>query len=88
MDQLLELLPGFLSGLIGKAPWLGSILLVIGGLRVILKPIMSVLLAYVQYTPSQDDDSKLSAFMDGKLYKTLSYALDWLASIKLPQNSK
>lgn len=85
MDQLLALLPGFISGLIVKAPWIGSILMGIGLLRVLLKPLMSLIQAYVLYTPKLDDDSALSVFMDSSTYKSISYVLDWAASIKLPQ---
>lgn len=81
MDSILEIL----LPLISKYPVVSSILLIVGGLRVVLKPIMVAAKAYVDYTATTSDNEKLAAIESSKLYKTISFVLDYLASIKLPK---
>jgi hypothetical protein len=79
----------FILALIQQAmasyPQIASVLFVIGALRVVVKPIMAVLEAYVLYTPSLDDDSKLAVLKESAVYKGIVFVLDYLASIKLPK---
>lgn len=81
----MEDLIGILIPIISKYPIVASILMVVGGLRVVIKPIMSALRSYVEYTDSPNDNVKLDKIESSKLYKTLSYILDYLASVKLPK---
>jgi hypothetical protein len=85
MEMILAGLPDFVAGLLIKAPWMAQVLVYVGLLRILIKPIVAVLQAYVMWSPSLEDDSKLAAFMEGKLYKGICFILDWFASIKLPQ---
>lgn len=85
MEALLGMLPDLLAAQLAKVGWAGQLLMIVGGLRVLLKPLMSVVQAYVQYTVSPDDDAMLAKFMDSPVYKGLAYVLDWFASIKLPK---
>ena len=57
MEDLLS----FLLPLISKYPIVASILLVVGGLRVVFKPIMSAARSYVDYTSTASDNAKLDA---------------------------
>lgn len=84
MDALFALVPGFLEQLAAQHPNVALLLMGVGLLRVLLKPLMSLLQAYVLWSPSPDDDSKLAALLESAPYKSLAYALDWAASIKLP----
>ncbi len=65
-------------------PWIATVLFVIGGLRVVFKPIMVLLETYVAYTPSKSDDETLEKAKSSKAYQWLAFALDYLASLKLP----
>lgn len=71
-----------------KYPWLASVFFVIGGLRVVFKPLMALVEAYVAYTPSKDDDTTLAKVKASKAYTWLAFGLDYVASIKLPTNKK
>ena len=82
MEELLKL---SLQQLVGQAPWLATILMVMGALRAIMKPLMELLKVIVKQTPSPKDDAWLSKAMESKFYKTLSFILDWVGSIKLPK---
>jgi len=72
----------FVDGLLGKYGWLTTVLLAIGALRILFKPIMLALESALQ-----NDPAKLAAvqkFEAGPIYKTLATILDVGASIKLP----
>src|SRR5437899_5205523 len=78
--------PGVLTplidGLLGKYGWLTTVLLAIGSLRILFKPIMLVL-----ENALKNDPAKLAAiqnFEAGPIYKTIATILDLGASIKLP----
>lgn len=65
-------------------PIFGSIVFMMGGLRVIFKPLMLVLREYVLYTPNPVDNEVLDKVEASGLYKTCAAVLDFFASIKLP----
>src|SRR4051812_34244539 len=73
-----------LDGLLGKYGWLPTVILVIGTLRLLFKPVMLALENYVKQTASPNDDERLAKFEAGPVYKVISFALDLGASIKLP----
>jgi hypothetical protein len=68
-----------------KHPGLLSAFAIIGVLRAIFKPMMVVLEAYVDATPSKADDGWLAKFKAGKVYAGIAFILDYAASIKLPK---
>jgi hypothetical protein len=77
-----------LTELITKWPWVHYVLIAVGVMRVVFKPLFSLLQAAALATPSPKDDSFLAAVMDSKIYKAVAYALDYLGSIKLPSVKK
>lgn len=83
MEQLL----GFLQPLIemygGQSGVLVQIITIIGSLRLFIKPIMSILGAYVLFTKDKKDDLKYEQLEKGNTLKTIIYILDWFASIKI-----
>ena len=62
-----------------------AILSVVGALRLIMKPLFSLLQAITEVTPSPRDNEILAKVMDSGTYKTIVYILDWVASVKLPK---
>lgn len=68
-----------------KYPQIAVALVVIGALRVIMKPLMGVLQAYVDYTVDVKDNELLAKLMDSAPYKAVVYILDLLGSIKAPE---
>lgn len=82
MEQILLFLQPLLEIYGGSQGWLVSFVSILGSLRFFIKPIMSLLLTYVTFTKTKEDDIKLSKFENGKVIKMLQYFLDWMASIK------
>lgn len=86
MESLLELLKPIVEMYASSFPsWLLSIFMIVGSLRLIMKPIMSLIEAYVLITPKVEDDGLPAKIMESKPYKILAYLADWSASIKLPK---
>jgi len=77
-----------LAQLSESAPWLVKVIFYVGLARLIMKPIMSAAAEIVKLTPSQKDDAFLAKMLDNKIYKAISFGLDYIASIKLPKKDK
>jgi len=71
--------------LLGKYPVLGSLVGAVGIARLIFKPLFTFLHQVVIATPSDKDDLLLGKAEGSKVYKWVVFALDYLASIKLPK---
>lgn len=71
------------------AAFLGShglsiqILSIVGLLRLVIKPIMEIISAYVAHTESKSDDAFLDKIIKSSLYSKVLFILDYLASIKV-----
>lgn len=74
----------FILELVAKYPTATSILLVIGVLRAVFKPLQGTIDAYVKATPSVSDDGKWEKVKAHKAFKALAWVIDYTASIKLP----
>jgi len=70
------------DGLLGHYGWLTTVLLVIGSLRILFKPVMLVLENALKNDPEKL--ATIQKFEAGPIYKTLATVLDLGASIKLP----
>jgi hypothetical protein len=60
-----------------------TILAAIASLRLVFKPLMSAIEAFVKSSPSTDDDAVLENVEHSKAFKVLAYLLDWLGSVKV-----
>ena len=72
----------FVAGLLGKYGWLTTVLLAIGSLRILFKPVMLVVENMVKNNPAKF--AAIQSFEAGPVYKTIATVLDVGASIKLP----
>lgn len=72
----------FLDGLMGKYGWLTTVLLAIGSLRILFKPIMLVVENTLKNNPAKF--AAVQKFEAGPVYKAIATVLDVGASIKLP----
>ena len=72
----------FVDGLLGKYGWLTTVLLAIGSLRILFKPLMLVVENTVKNNPAKL--ATIQKFEAGPIYKTIATVLDVGASIKLP----
>src|ERR1051326_6160572 len=80
----LEGVQGFVSGLVTKYPWVATIILAIGALRLLLKPVMLAVEWYAKQSPNPNDDVAVLKFEAGPVDKWLSIGLDIFGSVKLP----
>ncbi len=73
----------FIVGLAAKHPWLVSLLAVVATLRLVFKPIMSAVEAYVKSTPSATDDEWVAKAQHSPAFRAFAWVLDYLGSIKV-----
>ena len=76
-------LQGVLDGFAGKYGWVATVVLVVGTLRILLKPVMAAIENAVANDPGRT--AALQKFEAGPVFKAISFVLDLGASIKLPQ---
>ena len=81
VDYLLALAVSFLSAY----PGFGTFLMIVGGLRVAIKPIMTLLQSIADYTPFETDNKILVTVLESPIYKGFIYLMDYLTSLKFPK---
>ena len=79
MDQI----SAIILSLVSQYPIVGSILVVVGTLRLVLKPLFAAAHYYVEQTADPEDDKKLQAIEANKAVQGLFFVLDWIASVKI-----
>lgn len=84
-DFFLNTVGVWLVHLMQGNPMFMSFVMVLGLLRMVVKPAMTILQAVVKFTPYDSDDKWLADLEVSKGYKLFTYMLDWLLSIKLPE---
>lgn len=84
---LAQSLEGWIIGLAVDHPWIVSVLVLVGTLRILIKPLMTFARLAVGQTASAKDDAILDAVERSWIYTAFLFLLDWLASIKLPAKS-
>lgn len=76
---------GIATSLFSSHPAFASLLMIVGILRVTMKPLMLLIETLVVATPTKLDDGMYKSMIESELYKAFVFAIDWLASIKLPK---
>lgn len=66
-----------------KWPILSTILMFMGTLRLVMKPIVALLHKWVESTETKKDDEWLARVESSVMWKAVLFALDWFGSIKL-----
>lgn len=66
-----------------KYPIIMTIIILIGASRLIFKPLMEGIRAYVKWTDTKSDDIILDKIESSIPYKLLCFFMDWAFSIKL-----
>lgn len=74
----------FIIQFASQYPFIATILMVIGVLRVINKPLFAFLNTVVVATPTPKDNEILKKIETSKAYQYISFVLDYLGSVKLP----
>jgi hypothetical protein len=84
MELILEGLKGVLEVYANLLPdWLLSLLLIVGSLRILLKPTFALLYAITSLTPNPKDEEIVKKIESHKILKAIVFVLDWFASIKI-----
>ncbi|MBI5689266.1 MAG: hypothetical protein HZC55_04155 [Verrucomicrobia bacterium] len=73
----------FITGLAGSHPWFVTLAAVMGALRLVFKPIVSAIEAYVRSTPTTADDEFVEKVEHSAAFKAFAWGLDFFGSIKL-----
>jgi hypothetical protein len=76
-------MPDFILELIASNHQMAAVFAVMGLLRIINKPLFTIIRAIVEMTPDKKDDELLDEFEGSNTYKAFLYALDWFGSVKL-----
>lgn len=84
-DFFLNTVGVWLVHLVQGNPMFTSFIMLLGLLRMVIKPAMTILQAVVKFTPYDSDDKWLADLEVSKGYKLFTYLLDWLLSIKMPE---
>ena len=82
MDPILL---SFLHDMLSQYPHISTVLVVVGILRIINKPLFALLHVIVQSTKSEKDDQALEKVEKSIVYKIFLFLLDWFASFKIPE---
>ncbi|PTX95755.1 hypothetical protein [Opitutus sp. ER46] len=83
LDTAAAVATPFIVSFASSHPWLVTVLTIIATMRLIFKPVMSVVQAYVKSTASQTDDAALAKVETSTAYKIAAWLLDYLGSIKV-----
>lgn len=70
--------------LLSQYPAFGSVIFLIGLLRLVFKPLMSIVQNVVESTPSKKDDDVWSKVQASSAFKALAWLIDFFGSIKVP----
>lgn len=84
-DFFLNTVGTWLLNMLSGNPAVASILIVVGSLRLAVKPIMTLIQLYVKLTPYDQDDKWLQDLEMSKGYKLFLYLMDWLLSVKISE---
>lgn len=76
--------PSWILSFVTAHPWAASIIMVIGTLRLILKPAFSALHSFLQGAGFTAWDSEVTAVEQSKVMSVVYFLLDYLGSIKIP----
>lgn len=74
--------------LVTRYPKLAALLAILGSLRLLLKPAVSMARSYVASTATTKDDELLDKVEHSKAWATFTWVLDWLTSIKIGPQAK
>ena len=83
LETILEALVQAILGWAVQYPTVAAVLMVVGTLRLVMKPLMSFLNEVVLIIPGDADNQILKNIETSKVYTVLMYILDLLTSIKI-----
>lgn len=88
VKQFLAFLGPFLEGFVQSNPKLAAVLMFIGSLRSVLKPLVSFVWSILNLTPKTSDNEAVKKVVESKIFGIFAYLLDYFASVKLKNPEK
>ena len=85
LSNIMNIVQPLIEAYAGESGILLQALVIMASLRIVFKPLMSLIGSIVLVTPSKSDDILLQSIKAHKGYKMVSYLIDYFASIKLPK---
>lgn len=73
----------WIGNLVTSHPWIATVLVIIGALRVVAKPLMSLAHAWAAATASTRDDAIVERVEASWAWRAFCWLLDWTASVKI-----
>ena len=70
------------SQLAVQYPWIATFFMVVGVIRLVVKPLMELVKSVAAATPSPNDDAVVAKVEANKFYKGFLFVIDWLFSVK------
>lgn len=80
---MFEIIGEWIANLALTNPEVAAIIMAVGLLRIIVKPVVATIDKYVSDTPTKTDDESWSKFKSSKAFTIFCFILDWTTSIKL-----
>ena len=74
--------------LIKEYPWFANLVMIIGTLRVVMKPLFSLIDAITTATPTKEDDAAWKGVKESKAMGLFIWLIDYVASVKVPKKTK
>jgi hypothetical protein len=78
----MEMILKFVLDLAAQNPQIAAILIVVGGFRIVMKPLVELAKAIAASTASPHDDKIISDVEASPIYKAILFVLDYAFSIK------
>lgn len=74
-----------LLDLVGKYPVIATVIAIVGILRIVIKPLVSIMENVAAATETKADDVVVEKVKTSAIYKGLVWLIDYVASVKLPK---
>ncbi len=88
VKKITDILGPFLSGLIIKFPKLSMLVIIMGFLRLVFKPLIDILWGIVNLTKTKKDDEFMKKLTEHKAFVIVAYVVDWGSSISVKNPKK
>lgn len=80
----LSFLAPFIQSFATKYPIILNIFVFVGIFRILMKPIMALIIKYVELNPDPAKRAKVEALLQSRGWQTVAFAIDYIFSVKLP----
>ncbi len=83
-----DMILSFIFWVVSKNPTIAALIVFMGTIRLVMKPIVSAIMQIVDMTETKSDNEFVQKIIESKTYKAVTWVLDYVGSIKVPQAPK